>query len=306
MGARIRVVTDSVADIPWEMARRLGIKVVPIYVLVGEQSYRDDGGLDRGWFYENLDEMRPLPQTAAPSLEEFRRAYQALVAEGAEEIVGLFLARELSSIYNNACLAAQQFKATSSHLPEVSIHIIETGQVSMGVGWMAIAAAKAAASGAGVEEVIQLIQDMRARTVVLGVLDSLEYLWHSGRVDWARAWLGDLLRIKALISFQHGKAALMGRVRTYRRALASLAGSVCQSVPLEHLALLHSHVDLDVIAGFKEMLVDCVPSINARSAVDRGPNDFVPVVEVTPVFGTHVGPRAVGVAAVFAKSIGFD
>jgi DegV family protein with EDD domain len=316
---RIRIVTDSVADIPWETARSLGIKVVPIYVLIGERSYRDDGSLDRGWFYENLDKMRPLPQTAAPSLEEFHEAYRALVSEGAEEIIGLFLTRELSSIYDNAYLAARQFKATSSQASDVSIHIIETGQVSMGVGWLAIAAAKAAAGGAMVEEIIQLVKDMRARTVVLGVLDSLEYLWHGGRVGGARAWVGDLLRIKALLSFQHGKAALAGRVRTYRRALASLAKSICQFAPLEHLALLHSHVKPDVIANFREMLMDCasladdvsfnndVSFDNDVSLTDDVSAEFVPLVEVTPVFGTHVGPRAVGVAAVFTKGpIVFD
>ncbi len=279
---RIRIIADSVADIPWEVARRLGIEVVPIYVLFGDQSYRDDGSLKRAWFYEHLDEMRPLPQTAAPSLEEFHRAYQNLVAEGAEEIVGLFLARELSSVYDNAYLAAQQFE-------DVPIHIVETGQVSMGVGWLAIAAAKAAASGATVGEIIHLVDDMRERTVVFGVLDSMEYLWHSGRVDWARAWLGDLLRIKILISFRQGEATLAGRARTYHRALQTLAESLCQSAPLEYLAVLHSHVKLDIIAKFREMLADCIP------------HNSVPVVEVTPVFGTHVGPRAIGVAAVFAK-----
>jgi DegV family protein with EDD domain len=289
MNGRIRIITDSVADIPSEIAQRLGIKVVPIYVLFGGRSYRDDGSLDRGWFYENLDTLRPLPQTAAPSLEEFQSAYQALVAEGAEQIIGLFLARELSSVYDNAYLAAQQFNDAAA------VHIVETRQVSMGIGWLAIAAARAAAGGATVEDVIQLVRNMRARTAILGVLNSLEYLRHSGRVDWARAWLGDLLRIKILISFRQGKATLEGRVRTYQRALKSLAESVCQAAPLEHLALLHSHVKPDIISDFRRMITDY--GVLAKDERD----DAVPVVEVTPVFGTHVGPHAIGVAAVFAK-----
>ncbi len=277
---RIRIVTDSVSDIPSDLAQKWGIKIVPIFVMLGEHSYSDNGTLDRGWFYEQLETSAAFPRTAAPPPEAFHEVYQTLLSEGAEDIIGLFVAGDLSSVDDNARLAAQQLEGAR-------VHVVETGQVSMGLGWMAVAAAEAAARGATVTEIVRLIRDLQSRTVVLGALNSLEHLSRGGRVSWSRAWIGDLLKIKILLSFRESQAELTGRVRTQRRALRTLADMICQSAPVERVALLHSHVDAAVLADFRALLDKCLSPMSP------------PVVEVGPGFGTHVGPRAVGAAVVF-------
>ncbi|MBN1487157.1 MAG: DegV family protein [Anaerolineae bacterium] len=284
MNGRVRIITDSVADIPRELVAQFGIKVVPIYVLVGGKSYCDNGSLDRGWFYTQLTQSHVLPSTAAPPPEEFLAAYQELVTEGAEEIIGLFLSGNLSSIDDNALLAARQLEGAR-------VHIIESGQVSMGIGWQVIAAAEAAAQGQTVAEIKKLIYSIRSRTLVFGVLDSLEYLRRGGRVNWATAWLGDLLHIKPLIAFESGEARLIGRVRTHRRALQGLAKRMSEKSSFERIAFLHSCVDTTVVDQFRDLLRDYLPP---------GPK---PVVQVTPVFATHTGPGGVGVAVVFSEDV---
>lgn len=281
MGQRIRIITDSLSDIPSEIARNLGIKVVPIYLFVNGKSYCDDGTLDHNWFYASLTQGRGLPQTAAPPAQEIFRAYQSLVEEGAEQIIGLFMASHLSSLVTNARLAAQELQGAS-------VHIFETGQVSMGIGWMAIAAAEAAQRGATVAEIETLVTDLRKRTMVIGVLSSLEHLRRGGRIGWAQATFGDMLQIKPLIIFREGEARLLGQVRTYHRALHWLVDWVAGVAPLERLAFLHSHLDPAIVA---QLCADFSPYV---------PDAEVLLVEVGPIFSTHVGPNGVGVALIRA------
>lgn len=278
MGVDLRIVTDCVADIPRALARRLRIEMVPIYLVVGEQSYRDDGTLDRQWFYDRLTE-RPLPKTAAPPPQEFLDAYHRLVDEGAEYILGLFAASSVSSIYDHARIAARQ-------LTDVPVKVVDTGQVTMGLGWMAVLAAETAAAGAAPEEVRALILELRHRTRVLGVLDDMDHLRHSGRVGWAKAFVADLLQVKPLVSFEQGAADLIGRVRTHVRARRRLVDRVSWAAPLERLAILHSRVDAAVLSRFQDALAPYAP--------ERP----IPVVEVGSVFAAHVGPGCLGVAYV--------
>jgi DegV family protein with EDD domain len=279
MGNQIRIITDSVADLPRAIVDQLGIKVLPAYLVLGENSYLDDDTLDHAWFYDELMRLSEAPRTAAPPPDEFLKAYEELAAEGAEDIIGLFAAAKMSSINNHATIAARQFESARTH-------IIDTEQVSMGIGWLVISAAEAAARGASVEEVCALVENMRSRSRVLGVLDSLEHLRRSGRVAWAVAGTVNLLQIKPMISFAHSEARLVGRVRTRRRALQNLVDLVREAAPLERLAILHSRPDPDAIADLQAALAPYAPE------------QPLMVVEIGPVFGTHVGPRCLGVAFV--------
>jgi DegV family protein with EDD domain len=274
---RIRIVTDSVSDLPPPLAQRLGIRVLPVYVSLHGKNYRDDGTLDRDWFYETLRQDGVEPSTGAPAMEDFRKAYGDLAAGGAEEIIGLFVGGGLSSVMSIAQIAAEGFSGAR-------VHILETGQVTMGLGWMVVEAAEAAAQGANVAEIARLITGLRQRTYVMGVLNSLKYLSRSGRVGWTTGWVGDLLRVKPLILFTEGEAELYQRVRTHRRALSSMVSWVEEQAPLARLALLHSNVSPEVLEELRSRLDVCLP---------RGE---ILEIEVGPVFGAHVGPDALGVA----------
>ena len=284
-GQKTRVITDSVADLPWNLAHRLGIQVVPIYVILGGKSYLADAALDSAWFYREWERHDQRSQTAAPPPEEFLAAYRELGAAGATDIIGLFLASPLSSIVQHARQAAESLRED-----EARVHIVETGQVSMGVGWMAIAAAEAIAQGATLSEVLTLLEDMRGRTYVRGVLASLDHLRRGGRVGWAAAQVAGWLRIKPIISYAQSEAKLAGHVRTYHRALERLTNFVATIAPIERLAIIHSRAPqeaLDQLQGDLAALID-VPLLT---------------VEVGPIFGTHVGPKGIGVAVVQAEHV---
>lgn len=284
MDGQIRIVTDGVADIPAHLIQQFNIKVIPIYLMMGAVHHLVGVSADYGWFYRELSTTNLMPKTAAPSPEEFLRAYRELVAEGARDIIGLFASAKMSSIYNHALLAAQQ-------LAGATVHVFDTGQVSMGIGWLVLLAAEAVARGASLAEIETLIAYTCARTTVLGMLDSPEYLRRSGRVSWAAAKLVSLLQIKPMITFTAGEAQLIGRVRTHQRALQHMVDTVMAMTPLQKLAVLHAHTDLAVVTRLSAALAPYAP--------DNSPL----VVEVGPIFGAHVGPGALGVALVRAGAL---
>lgn len=284
MDAHIRIVTDGVADIPPHLVQQFNIEVVPIYLTLGQASHLIGVSSDYGWFYRELLGSNVLPKTAAPSPAEFLQVYQALVEEGARNIVGLFASSNVSSLYNHALLAAQQ-------LTGATVHVFDTGQVSMGIGWVVLLAAEAVARGASLAEIKALITYACARSSVLGMLDSPEYLRRSGRVGWAAAKLVSLLQIKPMIAFAAGEAQLIGRVRTHQRALQHMLDMVMAMAPLQKLAVLHAHADPAVVTQLSEALAPYAPGGSPL------------VVEVGPIFGAHVGPRAVGVALVRAGDL---
>ncbi len=284
MDGHIRIVTDGVADIPAHLVEQFNIKVVPIYLLMGQTSHLVGVSSDYGWFYRELLASDVMPKTAAPAPAEFLQVYQALVAEGARDIIGLFASSKVSSLYNHAQLAAQQVTGATAH-------IFDTGQVSMGIGWVALMVAEAIARGASLAEIKALITYVCVRSSVLGMLDSPEYLRRSGRVSWAAAKLVSLLQIKPMIAFVAGEAKLIGRVRTHQRALQHMVDTVMTMAPLHKLAVLHAHADPAVVTRLSEALAPYAP--------DPSPL----VVEVGLIFGAHVGPGAVGVALVRAGEL---
>ncbi len=280
MGQALRIVTDSMADLPPDLVRELAIEVVPIYFSFESWNGPDDGRFNKTVIYQAMRTSTAAPTTAAPAPGEFLAAYQRLVDEGAQDIIGLFLASPLSSIARNAHLAAQQVRGAR-------VHVLESGQVSLGIGFQVLAAARAAAQGAGVDEVRRLVEDTARRTYVAGFLESIMFLRRGGRVGWALAWVGDMLQIKPLVMYHQAEATLLGKVRTYRRALSALVEWVRTLGPLEHLAFLHTDVAPEILEELQSALGDLVV------------NGEVPwVIEVSPVFGAHVGPGAVGVALV--------
>lgn len=279
MGTRVRIITDGVADLPADVIAQWAIKVVPIHLSIDGRSYRSDTFSDREWLYRNLRRSNGRPQTAAPSVHDFLTAYTELADEGAEDIIGLFLSSGLSSLGTNALLAARQFDGAR-------VHLIETGQVSMGVGWQAWIAARLAAQGLSASEILAQVRPLAARTYVVGMLGALEHLRHSGRVSWAQARFGDMLQIKPLITFHAGEARLLGRVRTHRNALLRIISWVRDAAPLEQLAVLYAQTPPEILEELRMALLSTVPG------------GEVLLLEAGPVFLTHIGPTGLGVAVV--------
>lgn len=279
---RVRIVTDSTSDVPPDVAARLGIAVVPAYIQIGNRSYADaplSSGLSREQFYAQLPAMPAVPTTAVPPAHEFATTYRSLVGE-ADELIVIVISAELSGMYNVALLGAYE-------VPDIKVHVVDSNQVTMGLGWLVIAAAEAAASGKRMPEILAMIAEMKRRVRVYALLDTLEYLRRSGRVSWARAKAAQILRIKPLLEVHEGQVTDVGRTRTRRHALERLIELTRALGPLERLAIIHTYAP--EVEELRHRLAELCP-----------PEQLL-TVPVTTIIGAHVGPRGLGVAAITAE-----
>lgn len=277
--SQVYILTDSTSDIPSEVASRLHITVVPAYVQIGDHSYPDGEELDREAFYAHLSKWSNLPTTSVPPIDAFASAYRRLGAE-AEEVIAIVVSTTLSGMYNVAQRAVED-------VPGLNVHVVDSEQVSLGLGWMVIAAAEAAAKGASVPDILALVEDMKPRMRVYAALDTMEFLRRSGRVSWARAMAAQILRIKPIVEVARGKVENLGLVRTREKAIARLEELTRAIGPLERLAFLHSGApEIEIL--YRRLQDLCSPENLITSLT-------------TTIIGAHVGPRGLGIAAVAAR-----
>jgi DegV family protein with EDD domain len=272
----VRIVTDSNCDLPPLVAARHAILVVPALLNMGGRAYRDGLDISRREFYQRLPSLRPLPTTAAPSAGDFESAYRAC---GDAPVVAIHLASKLSALYNAARLGAEPFGG--------SVTVVDSGSLSMGQGWQVLAAAEAAAAGAGPAEVLAVVRSVQRRLRLLAALDTVEYLRRSGRASAVTALVGEVLQIKPLVEVRDGEVLALARVRTRHKARETLVAHIEALGPLERLAVLHVAAPDDA-----QVLADRLAPRAAQPPL---------VVEATAVIGTHVGPGTLGLAAVIAQ-----
>jgi DegV family protein with EDD domain len=278
----IRVLTDSTCDIPAETAAQYGIVIVPAYINIDDESYLDGVELSRTQFYEQLPGYQSPPTTAAPASGTFAEAYKKLAEEGAAAIISIHVATSLSGVLNAARLGTEMVEDV------VPVTLFDSMQLSMGLGLLAITAAKAAAAGKTTAEIIAMLEERRSRTHVFAQLDTLEYLRRSGRVNWAEFGIGTLLQIKPLIHVYNGQVEMREKIRTSKRAMAQMIQYAAELGPLESIALLHTHA-IDKLEMFRQQTKHLYPSDETPLAV-----------EVTPAIGAHVGPGGLGIACITA------
>jgi DegV family protein with EDD domain len=276
----IRIVTDSTCDLPEATVAEYGITVVPLYINFGDQSYLDGVELSRQEFYKRLPDCDPLPTTAVPGPEVFRQTYERLADEGASEVLSIHISISLSAIVDVARLGAKETDA-------VPVTVLDSRQLSLGTGFLVLAAAKAAAEGHSIDEIIPLLEEQISRSHVFAALDTLEFLRRSGRMNWAMASLGTVLQIKPLLKMYDGNPTAE-RVRTRNRATKRLISLLSDLVPLEKVALVHTHA-ADRAEALRQQVQHLLPE------------GEIPSVDITSVIGAHIGPGAAGFACVAAR-----
>lgn len=269
----VRIVTDSNCDLPREIVQRYNLIVVPAVINFEGRTLRDGIDISRTEYYQKLPMLKPLPTTAAGPSGEYEAAYRSCAPD---PIVSIHLSAALSAIYNTARLGAE---ASGQ-----KVELVDSEQASMGLGWQVLAGAEAAAAGKSVAEVVAAMASVRARMRVMALLDTVEYLRRGGRASAIQALLGEFLQIKPLVAIEQGKVASVARPRTRQKGRETLFEQVQQLGPLENLAILHANLPEEARAFADRLAPQCQnPPI---------------VVEVTAVVGTHVGPGALGFAAV--------
>ena len=275
----LKIVTDSACDVPQDLAESLGITIIPVYVNIGEEGFREGVDITREEFYKNLASYPVYPTTAAPAIGTFTEVYEQLAAEGATEILSIHLAESISSTYTAARLGAEAAEG-------VAVTLFDSHQITLGAGLLVLAAAEAAAEGKPLDEIVTMLNERVPRSRVFGMLDNLEALRRSGRVNWAQFGLGTLLRIKPVMMIQADDISVVAKIRTRKRALKQTIQMVNAFSPFERLAIIH--VNAPELA--EEL---------RQQALDLFQTEHPPfTMEVTPAIGVHLGVGAVGFACV--------
>ena len=273
---KIGLVTDSTSDIPPDLVELHAIEVVPAILNIGDLSLEDGIGITRDKFYEQLPFLSTSPTTAAPSVGNFQSRYDQLFSKGIEKILSIHPSNKLSGIYNAARLAAQSFAE--------KVIVLDSGQISLGLGFQVLAAAESISQGLKLEDILQLLESIKQRVRVVALLDTVEYMRRSGRVSWAKAMVGGLLNLKPMIELRFGLVERAGQTRTREQGIKHLIENLQSWGSLERLAVLHTNSE--------EAARNLLESLSIKL------QDIPLVVNVTTVIGTHVGPNGLGFAAV--------
>jgi len=277
---KLGIVTDSASDLPKYLIEQHELEVVPSILILEGKEYADGIGISREDYYKRLPSLPPSgqPTTAAPSIGDFSTRYDSLLTRGCDHILSIHASGQLTTIINSARQAAQDF-------PE-KITIIDSGSLSLGLGFQALAAAEAAENG--LEAALAAVESTRKRLRVFAALDTMEYVKRSGRVPAAVTFFGGMLNIKPIVELAEGQIKPVGAVRTTKQANERMLNFLLEGGELERLAILHTGAE----PRAKEFL-----NAVMQQASQSVPRDIL-MVNVTTVIGTHVGPNGLGFAVV--------
>jgi DegV family protein with EDD domain len=270
----VKIVTDSTSDMPPEVAKELGIKVVPLYIHFGSKSYRDGVDLTTDDFYPKMVASKVIPTTSAPPALAFALEYDRL-AEEAEEILVLTISRRLSATYDSARQGLEKRKS------KCRVEVVDSRLSLMGMGLVAIAAAKAAKRGANLDELLALTEKNIARLDMRIAFDTLEYLKRGGRIGKAQAFFGSLLKVNPILTIRDGEVYPAARERSRAKAMDYLVNFAAGYIHIEEMA-----VEDATTPDEADGLVERLGAIFPKEKIYRA--------KVTPVIGANVGPRVIG------------
>jgi DegV family protein with EDD domain len=277
----VKIVTDTVADLPPQVVEELGITVIPLLVRFGEQVYRDGVDLTADEFYAKLATSKILPVTSVPSPGTFAQAYDEL-AEGTDEILAIILSSKLSATYEVALQSVGLMKR------KCRVEVVDSLSATMAEGFIVMKAAEAARDGASLDGVIELARKTIPRVDFLAAFDTLEYLRRGGRIGKAQAFLGSMLRINPLITLKSGVVQPAGRTRSRTKAIDRLYNFALSHSNIEEMA-----VEDTACPGEAEVLVEWLSSKFPKERIYRS--------KMTPAIGTHTGPGLLLVAVLGDK-----
>ena len=281
----IALVTDSTCDIPAEWRKQYEISVVPVTIIFGSTSYRDGIDMTAEQFYERLPKEAKRPTTSQPTPEAFLHAYRQAQEQGAKEIVSIILSAAMSGTFESAKSAAAQMN--------IPVHMVNSQNNSMGLGWQVIAAARAREAGGGVSEMLAAAKQVRDKMVYFVSLDTIDYLASGGRIADAARFINSILRIKPLVFVkpESGTVGASFPARSRKLAVEGLFKEFFRHIDTTkpmHITVLHNQ-------ALEE----------AQALADRVKSEYSPkelfISYASPVLGVHTGPLALALCG-YAES----
>jgi DegV family protein with EDD domain len=277
---RIAVVTDSTADFPGDAQERLGIEMVPLSVIWDQDSFRDKIDLKITDFYQLMRQRTTLPTTSAPSAGAFEETYERLLGE-ADHVVSVHLAGKLSATLDVARSAAERVGGGR-------VSVVDSGQTTMCLGWLAMRAAELGAEGAEPTAIVRELESWVPRLRLYAVLDTLTNLQRGGRIGRAQALVGSILNFKPLILVQEGQVLPIERPRSRASALRRIVDVAASQGRVLKVGVAEGDAP-EVMDDLTRMVGERIPDV----PLDRG--------EIGIVLGTHAGPGVFGVGTLLAE-----
>jgi len=276
----IAVLTDSCASIPEDLIERLHIHTVAYYIHRGQEILRDLVTIQREEFLRWMMTARSLPTTASPGPGDYFEAYKGLVDAGRTEIVSIHMTSKGSGAYQAATVAQSMMK---EEYPDVRIEVVDTQNVSLCQGWMAIEAARAALAGLSLDRITDSVKRMIPVTRMIQTADTLKYLYLGGRIGKAQQLVGSMLNIKPLIGMVEGVIVPLGKTHSRGQAYQQMAGMVAETIGKGKAKVAYVHAgaqrEVEKLKGLVESRVEVVESF---------------IAELSPALAVHTGPGTAG------------
>ncbi len=280
--SNIRIVTDSTADLTFDLVERYGITVVPLEVLVEGKAYKDKIDISNDEYYDILRSAKNLPTTSQPSPAVFAEVYRALAAEGAEHIISIHISSDLSGTYQSSVLAASLVADT------VRVHNFDSRTATMGLGLIVLSVCRMVEAGKSLEEVLEFTQQIIQKSDLYFLLDSLDNLHKGGRIGKASHLVGSLLNIKPVLNLHDGVISAYEKVRGNKdnKALERLIAILAEKIdPNKKLYCAVGYCDNKKVADYM------VEKLRSQVQCD----EFI-YMQIGSVVATHIGMGAVGLA----------
>lgn len=280
---KIAIITDSTNNLPADFISQYQIKVVPLTLVIGSETYLDGVEMRPEDFYKRLTSEKVHPTTSQPAPGDFLKAFQSAKDEGAEEIIVLTISSAMSGTIESARMAAKNF--------EIPVTIIDSKSNTMGLGWQVLACARARETGAKVSEIVAIVDNVREHLHLHVLLDTLEFLFKGGRIAGAAKLVNNVLKIKPQIRVNHatGSVEPVDISRTRAKAIESLYSAFTKKLDLSRplrIAILHN----DALEEAK--------ALAEKVAAELKPVELI-IQLTSPVLGVHTGPQAIALAGYY-------
>ena len=275
----IKLITDSTCNLPDDVIEMYDIRIAPITVQFGSETYEEGIDIDRDLFYAKIEELGIIPTTSQPTPASFERYYRELHEAGNSGLV-ITITSKHSGTFESAILA-------KSMVPEADIEVFDSLNISMGSGWQVLEAARMLEAGATREEVLKRLSYLRDRTTLFFSPETLKYLQMSGRIGRLKSALGSILDLKPIIGLKDGELAVESNVRTRSRAIEQLLTRTeevhGQGTPL-NITVLHARAPEKAreVQGMVKERLNCQETILA---------------DIVLSLAVHGGPGLIGIIA---------